>query len=249
MNRQTLVLWDIDRTLLYVGNTDRRVYQDAFAQVVGRPAEHLPSRGTGTTMPLAVQELLRRNNVPTAEVATLSAQVLARLPELLSGRGTEMLADGHLLPGAKAALKAVHDSPDLVATVVTGNLQRNAEIKLETFGLTGLVQADIGGYASDDSYRPALVAVAQGRAQAKHGAAFDRANTVIIGDSLEDVRTGMQGGAAVIGVASGTTTAEELRMAGADAVLESLVDSHLLLRTIRELVHGGTAQTQESRRP
>jgi len=245
VNPQTLVLWDIDRTLLYVGNTDRRVYQDAFAQVVGRTAEHLPARGTGMTVPLAVQELLRSNDVPTAEVAELSAQVLARLPELLSSRRAEMLAEGHLMPGAESALKAVRDSPDLVAAVVTGNLQRNAEIKLETFGLTGLVQADIGGYASDDSHRPALVAVAQDRARAKHGTAFDRPNTVIIGDSLEDVRTGAQGGASVIGVASGTTTAEELLAAGADAALDSLADPQLLLRTIRELVRDSTSQAQE----
>ncbi|MGW3493132.1 HAD hydrolase-like protein [Streptomyces sp. NPDC001020] len=34
---------------------------------------------------------------------------------------------------------------------------------------------------------------------------FSRSNTVIIGDSLEDVRTGLEGGAPVIGVASGKT--------------------------------------------
>ncbi|MFD3774874.1 hypothetical protein [Streptomyces sp. NPDC058612] len=48
-----LVLWDIDRTLLYVGDIDRQVYRKTFAEVVSRPADRLPARGTGVTMPLA----------------------------------------------------------------------------------------------------------------------------------------------------------------------------------------------------
>ncbi|MGW4442021.1 hypothetical protein [Streptomyces sp. NPDC004682] len=40
-----LVRWDIDRTLLYTGDTDRQVYRELFEEVVGRPAEHLLARG------------------------------------------------------------------------------------------------------------------------------------------------------------------------------------------------------------
>ncbi|MFE6364083.1 HAD family hydrolase [Streptomyces sp. NPDC057806] len=54
----------------------------------------------------------------------------------------------------------------------------------------------------------------------------------MIGDSLEDVRTGVDGGASVIGIASGKTTARELASAGADAVLDSLVDVPQLLKEI-----------------
>ncbi len=89
-----------------------------------------------------------------------------------------------------------------------------------------------GGYSSDDEHRPALVAVAQKRAQTKLGTAFTSSNTVIIGDSLEDVRTGIEGGASVIGIASGKTTAHELASAGADAVLDSLEDVPRLLAEI-----------------
>lgn len=39
--QQVLVLWDIDRTLLYVGDIDRQVYRETFAEVVGRPADRL----------------------------------------------------------------------------------------------------------------------------------------------------------------------------------------------------------------
>ncbi|MDV6288043.1 hypothetical protein R2F25_09210 [Streptomyces sp. UP1A-1] len=36
MKRTILVLWDIDRTLVYTGDIDRRVYKETFTSVVGR---------------------------------------------------------------------------------------------------------------------------------------------------------------------------------------------------------------------
>ncbi|MGP4083845.1 HAD family hydrolase [Streptomyces sp. KR55] len=230
--RQILVLWDIDRTLLYVGDIDRQVYRETFAEIVGRPAEHLPARGTGVTMPLAIRSLLLDNGVPETEVPSLLPRMVELLPQRLAAHTGDLREQGVLLPGAVSALKTVHTQPGLVPTVVTGNLKPNALLKLEAFDLAGFLDTEIGGYSSDNDHRPALVSVAQQRAQAKHGAGFTRSNTVIIGDSLEDVRTGLEGGAPVIGVASDKTSADELQSAGADVVLESLEDVPKLLDAI-----------------
>ncbi|GHH93939.1 HAD hydrolase-like protein [Streptomyces capillispiralis] len=141
------------------------------------------------------------------------------------------------MPGAVAALRAVQGRADLIPTVVTGNLKANAMLKLAAFGLESFLDTEIGGYASDDQNRPVLVGIAQKRAQAKYGVLFDRSNTVIIGDSLEDVRTGRDGGGVpVIGITSGTTSAAELERAGADVVLRSLEDMEGLETAIAELL-------------
>ncbi|WP_327356356.1 HAD family hydrolase [Streptomyces sp. NBC_01304] len=237
--KQILVLWDIDRTLLYVGDIDRQVYRETFAEVVGRPAERLPARGTGVTMPLAIRALLLDNGVPENEVPELLPRMVKLLPERLAAHAEALRKQGVLMPGAVVALQAVHEHPTCVPTVVTGNLKPNALQKLAAFDLDGYLDAEIGGFASDDDHRPALVAVAQKRAQAKHGAVFTRTNTVIIGDSLEDVRTGLEGGALVIGIASGKTTTEELKEAGADAVFDSLKDEVRLLAFINSLTGKG----------
>ncbi|MFJ9420028.1 HAD family hydrolase [Streptomyces sp. NPDC101227] len=235
-----LVLWDIDRTLLYVGNIDRQVYREAFFQVVGRPAERLPARGTGVTMPLAIRGLLRDNGVADSDVPKLLPRMKELLPKRLAERLADLKDEGVLMPGAAAALREVHNRAGLIPTVVTGNLKPNAVLKLEAFNLDRLVDADIGGYASDNDHRPALVGVAQNRASAKHGTSFDRTNTVIIGDSLEDVRTGLQGGALVIGVATGTTSAKALRKAGADVVLQDLTDVPRLIDAITAVISPDT---------
>ncbi|MFB8201927.1 HAD family hydrolase [Kitasatospora purpeofusca] len=239
MTSPVLVLWDIDRTLVYVGETDRAVYREAFREVVGRDATKLPERGTGRTMPLAVRELLTANDADCGDIEALAERITALLPERLAARATQLRSAGTLMPGATAALAAVDHNPNLVATVVTGNLQQNAEIKLRAFGLDQYLDLTVGGYASDDSHRPSLVKVAQRRAAARYKTAFERPNTVIIGDSLEDVRTGAEGGAAVIAIASGTTSAEQLAAAGADRVLDSLRDPASVLRAIAELTLSG----------
>ncbi|MEU0815138.1 HAD family hydrolase [Streptomyces mirabilis] len=230
--QQILVLWDIDRTLLYVGDIDRQVYRETFAEILGRPAERLPTRGTGVTMPLAIRALLLDNGVPASEVPVLLPRMVELLPHWLAAHREDLRKRGVLMPGAVSALKTVHAQTSYVPTVVTGNLKPNALLKLAAFDLDGFLDTEIGGYSSDDDHRPALVAIAQERAQAKLGTTFTRSNTVIIGDSLEDVRTGLEGGAPVIGIASGKTTAGELASAGADVVLDSLEDVPQLLDAI-----------------
>ncbi|MDW4916310.1 HAD family hydrolase [Streptomyces californicus] len=231
----TLVLWDIDRTLLYVGDIDRLVYREAFRDVVGREATKLPARGTGVTMPLAVRELLTANDVSETDVEPFADLIVDRLPDLLEAHREDLVRHGKVMPGAEEALAAVRRSPDLTPTVVTGNLRRNAEIKLSAKSLLKYVNASIGGYASDNPHRPNLVGIAQSRAAERHGKVFDSSNTIIIGDSLQDVTTGIEGGAKVIGVTSGTTSAQQLADAGAHLVIPDLRDSQSLLSLIRSL--------------
>ncbi|WP_406303707.1 haloacid dehalogenase-like hydrolase [Streptomyces sp. NBC_00885] len=234
---RSLVLWDIDRTLLYVGEIDRQVYRETFAEIVGYPVEHLPAPGTGVTMPLAIRAMLMDNGVPEGRVPELLPLMIELLPKRLAAHTADLRQQGKLMPGAVAALRAVRDRADLVPTVVTGNLKANAVLKLGAFDLESFVDTEIGGYASDDYHRPSLVGIAQKRAQAKYGVSFGHSNSVIIGDSLEDVRTGRDGGdVPVIGIASGTTSAAELERAGADVVLRTLEDVEGLETAITELL-------------
>ena len=71
------------------------------------------------------------------------------------------------------------------------------------------------------------------RASAKYGRKFDKGNTVLIGDTLRDVRAGQDGGARVIAVATGSDSAEVLRVAGADIVLPDLRDTRAVMEAVR----------------
>jgi len=59
---------------------------------------------------------------------------------------------------------------------------------------------------------------------------------VLIGDTLRDVRAGRNGGAHVVGVATGPDTMDALRSEGADIVLPDLRDTRVVVEAITSFV-------------
>ncbi|MCU7823332.1 HAD family hydrolase [Kitasatospora sp. DSM 101779] len=108
-----------------------------------------------------------------------------------------------VLPGALESIAAVRAHGGRVA-VITGKYERNARLHLEHFGLE--VDVLVGD----------LWAETKGDALREHGAG------IYVGDHLGDVRGARAAGAVAVAVATGPYTAEELRAAGADAVLDDL---------------------------
>jgi phosphoglycolate phosphatase len=235
MARKILVLWDIDRTLLYAGDVDQQMYRELFADLVGGVPRRLPERGSGITTPIVLRRFFTENEVAAEQIDGLTRAAVRLLPRYLFRGRERLLTEGTVMPGAEEALRTVRDDPRFVSTVVTGNLRSTALIKLETFGLDVYLDLDSAGFASDDDHRPRLVGVAQERAGLRHGVRFSQANTVSVGDSLEDVRTAQLGGCQLLAIASGTTTAAELREAGADTVLEDLRDTAAVVTALAGL--------------
>jgi phosphoglycolate phosphatase len=228
-----LVLWDIDHTLIETRGVGRRLYRAAFEEITGRRLERKPDL-TGRTECAILAETLRLNGLePSGGYKTKYAEALTRQYE----RHTDRLSKrGQALPGARKALAALARHPDLIQTVLTGNLRAVAVIKLRVFGLDGFIDFEVGAYGDDEPYRPKLVAIAQQRAGTKYGAAFTRDNTVILGDSPNDVETGVKGGARVIGVASGKSSMQDLHAHGALSVLSGLRSSARVVTEVTDLV-------------
>ncbi len=102
--------------------------------------------------------------------------------------------------------------------------------------LDGYIDFEVGGYGSDDHARDKLVGFARDRAAAKYGVRLDRANTVLVGDTLRDVRAGRKGGAHVVGVATGPDSMDALRVEGADIVVPDLRDTQVVVAAITGFV-------------
>jgi phosphoglycolate phosphatase-like HAD superfamily hydrolase len=120
-------------------------------------------------------------------------------------------------------------------SVLTGNIRSVAEVKLAALGLREWLDLCIGAYGDDHEDRTELVHVARRRAAAVHGrsaAEFDGAATVVIGDTPLDIAAALGAGARAVGVATGSYSADDLAMAGADAVLPDLTDTAAVLRAL-----------------
>jgi phosphoglycolate phosphatase len=226
-----LVLWDIDHTLIENHGVNKEIYALAFRLLTGREADHR-ARTDGRTEPEIMLDMLAQHGI------TPTGDHVARMPEALESatvaNAAALRERGHELPGARDVLASFQASAGIVQSVLSGNIRPNAVTKLSAFGLEGFMDFEVGGYGSDDEVRANLVAVAQARATAKYGEAFDKANTILVGDTPRDVRAGRDGGARVVGVATGSDSVESLRAAGADVVLPDLRDT----RAVAEAVTG-----------
>jgi len=232
-----LVLWDIDGTLLDSGGAGPAAFPDAFERVVGRQPRELAPMSGRTDWDIAL-DILERNGVENAESRWPAyAEALA---EALAAREAEMAAQGRALPGVREAIAALEQADGVVQTLLTGNIKPNAATKLRAFGLDGLLDLEIGAYGSDDRQRPALVAIARERAQARHGVELAPEDVVLIGDTPRDIEAGRASGARAVGVATGNFTADELDEAGADAVLASLLDTPAVLAAVLALSDVGS---------
>lgn len=222
---RTLVLWDIDRTLVDMSGFGDSVYRDALLAVTGIELEHRTSFG-GRTERAITRDILTLHGVePTEEIVKrLHASLIAACA------GQDFTEGGRALPGSASALNALADNADVVQSVVTGNLVEIARQKLEAFDLHVHVDFEIGGYGSLSEFRPDLVTEALRLAAAKHGRSAD--SVVVIGDTEHDVEAALHHGFTAVAVATGSCSAQQLHDAGAHVVLNDLSDTDAVLRAI-----------------
>ena len=224
------MLWDVDHTLVSASGLSRRLYEAAFAKVTGRALERLAPMAGRTERAIAA-ETLTLNGVAASETALL--ELCAALAAEFAAHEAQISEDGRALPGAEAALAALARRSDVVVqSVLTGNIQSVAISKLAAFGLADHLDFAVGAYGMDHADRPRLVRLAQQRAAAVYGQPFDRESTVLIGDTPNDVAAGHLGGARVVAVATGFTGRAALEAAGADVVLDDLIDTGAVLSAL-----------------
>jgi phosphoglycolate phosphatase-like HAD superfamily hydrolase len=214
-----LVLWDVDRTLIETREMGRVIFARAFLTATGTP---LHERGAvaGRTDLDIMRESLQLNDVePTNEaVRKLSRALIDGYEEARA----ELASRGRALPGAVTTLATLAAAPDVRQSVLTGNLRGVARIKLEIFELDRYVDLEAGAYGADHTDRAELVHYAQDRATRRFSHPFDNSHTILIGDTPNDVRAAREAGVHMIGLATGDSNVEQLRAAGAEAVLTTL---------------------------
>jgi phosphoglycolate phosphatase len=223
----TLVLWDIDGTLISTGPIAGVVYPVAFELLTGRPPSRMVEFN-GRTELATMDDLLRSHDEPVPPVDRICQAIAAALRTKLD----DFRDASSVLPGAAAALAALGDRPAVVQGLLTGNIRANALAKLQAFDLDRSVDFDAGGYGSDDLVRARLVGVAQRRAGGLRGQAFGEADTVLVGDTVRDIEAARDGGARVVAVATGADAAERLRAAAPDALLDDLRDTAAVVRAV-----------------
>ncbi|WP_250035993.1 HAD hydrolase-like protein [Paractinoplanes maris] len=211
-----LVMWDIDYTLLRGGGVTTMAWKAAFTELTGVAWRASPSFGGRTDMDVCA-EVFATHGVTDCTPERFFVRYVAEIERIKH----LFIEQGALMPGVREVLARLGDDPDVVQTLVTGNVPEVAAVKVAAFELSGSFDAEVGGYGTDDSVRATLVRRSLERAEAKYG---ERFQPVVIGDTAHDVTAALANGAYAVGVATGRTKMADLALAGAHAVLPDLSD-------------------------
>lgn len=228
-----MVLWDVDHTLIEMRGVGRAIYERAFEAVTGQPLVH-HADVSGRTEPEIIRETLTLHDIESTD--ELTQQFVAALIDGYESVKEELAQHGRALPGASTTLAHLAEESAIHQSVLSGNLRAVAHIKLEVFGLLPYLDLRSGAYGDDSPHRPTLVGIAQARAFQRLAHRFTADNTVLIGDTPKDMAAALDGGAKSLAIASGKSSAEELRQAGASVVLPDLLDAERVLGLVLELV-------------
>jgi phosphoglycolate phosphatase-like HAD superfamily hydrolase len=224
----TLLLFDIDGTLILSGRAGLRALNSAFERVTGRAGAFEGISAAGRTDGFLLEEAARRAGL------TLDPEMRQRIQEQYFERlAAEILLPGEgrkaVMPGVRTLLAALQQRSDVVLALLTGNFERSARIKLEYFDLWSPFR--FGAFADDGSDRNGLVPVALERAKT-HGHAPHVDRVIVIGDTPLDIECAHAGGVRALGVATGSHSVHELREAGAYEVFEDLRETARVLEAL-----------------
>jgi phosphoglycolate phosphatase-like HAD superfamily hydrolase len=232
---QTILLFDIDGTLLSAGGADRRAVLLAFRELwdVDAAVDGVPVHGR--TDPEIMEEIflarLGRASGAT-EREQLHRRYLCHLEkELATSPGFQVLS------GVSGLLDTLGADADIVLGLATGNIEEAAKLKLQRADLLGRFR--FGGFGSDAADRETLLRVAIERGKAHLTRLADHNPVIVVGDTVFDVTAGKRLGATTVAVATGGDSWETLATAAPDHLLPDLSQLTSFL-TILQGVRDGT---------
>jgi phosphoglycolate phosphatase len=217
--RPTVLLFDVDGTLLTTPGCGRRALERAFATLHGRSDMLRDVRFDGMTD----RAIVRAGLAALGEAATdaaLDAVLSAYVPYLEA----EIAATPGLTlhPGVRELLDGLVGRPGMAIGLGTGNIHAGARAKLRPLGVFD--RFGFGGFGCDHEDRAEILRLGAARGAAVLGVPVDDCRVVVIGDTPRDVAAARAIGAETIGVATASYDCGALLASGATCAFGSLAD-------------------------
>jgi phosphoglycolate phosphatase-like HAD superfamily hydrolase len=224
---KTLLLWDIDGTLIDSGGAGERGLQLALQREFAIEDKLGWLDYFGRTDVWIARAILEKH-FGTATQESIQRFLDAYLQALAQEMHNPL---ARILPGVAEIVTRIARNSDIAQGLLTGNLQRGAEIKLKHLGLWAYFP--FGAFANDSELRDELGPFALRRAKAYHDVTFVPARMFVIGDTPHDISCGKAIGASTVAVATGRFSSEQLRAHTPTAVLADLCDTEAFLALIK----------------
>ena len=244
-----LVLFDIDGTLL---TTKRKAWEtpfcDAIEEVLMNEVKFMEDsiqevakirvnaykyRPGGKTDTQIVFELLEGTKLSEQDIL----RMLPAFREKYLGRLRAVIQTKEhveLKPGVRELLGALSKRKEAVLSLLTGNFEEGARIKLGTHELDQHFVFEVGAFGDFAKQRQELPGRAVEAAKKHLGLHFEGKSVVIIGDTPNDVRCGRHLNVRTLAVATSSYSMEDLKAENPDFVFADLTDTSRVVAAILE---------------
>lgn len=228
MHRPTVLLFDIDGTLITTGGAARRALEDGVAAYLGLDSFAAEFSFGGMTDRGIMRGSLRQAGAEASEerIDEVMSFYLERLPGVLTQSGVYQAHEG-----VHAMLEAVTAAEHCSVGLGTGNVEIGARLKLDSVGLNPYFS--FGGFGCDAEPRDELILAGAKRGAAKLGAHLDECRVIIIGDTVRDVDAAHANGFECVAVSTGGTSHESLAETQTELLVTSLTDPDALRWLLR----------------
>ncbi len=223
----TLVLFDIDETLIDAGRAGTRSLNISFNELFDIEDAFKDIKMAGMTDIQIMKEALKIHSLSNnnGEVDALKSKYLENLSKEINNPWKT------IKPGVPEILDSLTGT-SIAMGLLTGNLEAGANIKLGSFDLMKFFSE--GAFGSDHEDRNSLLPIAIDKFS-KIGISTVPEKSVVIGDTPRDVTCAKIHNAHAIGVATGPYSVDDLKEAGADLVLEDLSDKDTCMDYINSI--------------
>jgi phosphoglycolate phosphatase len=224
-----LLLFDIDGTLTRSHN-GHVPFNQAILETFGVPGDIRSVIPDGNTDPMIVREIFSKGNILIQDIEDKWQQFSSNLRQCYSQAISSGSTTVRALPGVAELLQTVATSGIFGSSVVSGNLEPIARVKLEAAGLYSYLCR--GAYGSDSPRRADLPAIAKRRCEAVFGVSIPLSECIVIGDTPRDFEAARYNHMKCILVATGRYSLEELSMCEPELCLSDLTDTAAALKTL-----------------
>jgi phosphoglycolate phosphatase len=217
----TLILFDIDGTLLSADRSGRAAFELALRELLDLEDNTARISFAGKTDWQVLLDLLVPLGYSEGDIAGLLPEFARLLAEKLAS-----IIDQHrvvALPGALALVESLAHDPRARLGLVTGNVSHSVPIKLRAAGFDP-AYFPVGAFGNESANRNDLPPLALRRAVDYWQVDFTPERIVVVGDTPNDVICARAVGARALAVLTGALRRDVLAAEAPHAILDDLTD-------------------------